>query len=70
MSQMQMPTWMLPSQWAFAAQSGHGGATHSSSSPHARWSGQSELVVHGMTEINKISQVQSSKCKHLSLSSL
>ena len=43
---MQMPTWLLPSQWAFAAQSGQGGSTHSLSSPHARWSGQSEFVMH------------------------
>ena len=43
---MQMPMWLLPSQWAFAAQSGQGRSTHSSSSPHARWSGQSESVMH------------------------
>ena len=43
---MQMPKWLLPSQWAFAEQSGQGGSTHSLSSPHARWSGQSESVMH------------------------
>ena len=43
---MQIAMWLLPTQWAFAGQSGQGGSTHSSSSPHARWSGQSASVMH------------------------